>query len=88
MNRYDPSLPTALLAGFSTIKGNPVLFPVCGYENCWPTSLYEKAKPIKAGFHLGAHAAQIRGKLFGSKFAKLSGASHLFSSLLKYLFNV
>ena len=27
-NRNDPSRPTALLAGFSTMKGNPVLFSV------------------------------------------------------------
>ena len=26
MNRNDPSLPTALFAGFSTMKGNPVVF--------------------------------------------------------------
>ena len=31
-----PSLPTALLAGFSTMKGNPVLFSVFWYDNCWP----------------------------------------------------
>ena len=36
VNRNDPSLPTALLAGVSTMKGTPVLFSVFGYDNCWP----------------------------------------------------
>ena len=34
--RNDPSLPTALLAGFSTMKGTLVLFSVFGQDNCWP----------------------------------------------------
>ena len=36
VNRNDPSLPTALLAGFSTMKGVPVLFSDFGYDNSWP----------------------------------------------------
>ena len=32
----NPSLPIARLAGFSTMKGNPVLFSVFWYYNCWP----------------------------------------------------
>ena len=35
VNRNDPSLPTALLAGFSTMKGKLVLCSVFGYDNCW-----------------------------------------------------
>ena len=35
-NRNDPSLPTALLAGFSTMKGKPVLFSVFWKGNCRP----------------------------------------------------
>ena len=34
--RNDPSLPTALLAGFSTMKGNPVLFSVFRSHNFRP----------------------------------------------------
>ena len=36
VNRNDLSLPTALLAGFSTMKGKPVLFSVFAYDNGWP----------------------------------------------------
>ena len=36
--RKGPSLPTAPLAGFSTLKENPVLFSVFWYDNCWPQS--------------------------------------------------
>ena len=39
-NRNDPSLPTALLAGFSTMKGNPVLFSVFWYDNYRPQHTY------------------------------------------------
>ena len=35
-----PSLPTALLAGFSTIKRNLVLFSVFWYDNCPPCTKY------------------------------------------------
>ena len=31
----DPSLPTALLTGFTTMQENPVLFSVFGYDKCW-----------------------------------------------------
>ena len=34
VNRNDPSLPMALLADFSTMKGKPVLFSVFGHDNC------------------------------------------------------
>ena len=43
MNRNDPSLPTALLAGFSTMKGKPVLFSDFGYGNSWPYSIIKMA---------------------------------------------
>ena len=33
VNRKEPSLPTALFAGFSTMNGNPVLFSDFGYDN-------------------------------------------------------
>ena len=36
MNKNDPSLPTALLAGFNTMKGKPVLFSHLGYDDSWP----------------------------------------------------
>ena len=36
VNRKDRSLPTALLAGFSTMKGNPVLFSVFQSHNSRP----------------------------------------------------
>ena len=36
-NRNDPSIPTALLAGLSTMKGKPVLFSVFWDDNnSWP----------------------------------------------------
>ena len=38
--RNDPSSPTALLAGFSTMKGYPVLFSVFQSHNCWPNKQY------------------------------------------------
>ena len=38
-DRDDPSLQMAHLAGFSTMKGKPVLFPVFGYNNCWSECL-------------------------------------------------
>ena len=51
MNRNDPSLPTALLAGFSTLKGNPYLFSDFGYDISWPQkyvkSLGEKGRKIR-----------------------------------------
>ena len=36
VNRNEPSLRSALLAGFSTMKGNPVLFSDFGYDDSWP----------------------------------------------------
>ena len=42
VNRNDPSLPTALLAGFSTMKGKPVLFSVLRPHNCRPQVLCAK----------------------------------------------
>ena len=48
-NRNDPSLPTALFAGFSTMKGNPVLSSDFGYDNSWPNIFFQRkfyASPI------------------------------------------
>ena len=44
LNRNDPSLPTALLTGFSTMKGNPVLFSVFWNDNSWPYQETEKSE--------------------------------------------
>ena len=51
VNRTDPSLPTAPLAGFSTMKGKPVVFSVFGYDNCWPNNMEVGGRRRNRSFH-------------------------------------
>ena len=45
----DPSQPTALLAGFSTMMGNPLLFFVFWYDNCEQLKNYRNSFFSTAG---------------------------------------
>ena len=51
-NRNDPSIPTALQAGFSTMKKNAVLFSVISCDNHWPDRpiIMESANRKQNGF--------------------------------------
>ena len=60
-NRNDPSLPTALLAGFSTMEGNPVLLSVFWYDNSWPKQPFSSFPFVAL---VSSHSKEKRRLLF------------------------
>ena len=59
-NRNNPSLPTALLAGFGTMRGKPVVFSVSWNDNCRP--FLQKTKQVDgcyASFIINGHVEKI-----------------------------